>query len=402
MNIVNFDRRYLLTIFLALFVISGCSDNDPYKDRFEAVTANKDTLKIALAWPLEQDNRGTKTTILQGVQLAVKEVNAGGGVLGRKLKIVQFDDGRSINEGLILAQTIAEDKSLFAVIGHLDSYVSVPTSTTYEFSGLITLNPGSTDAQLTQAGYEHLFRLIPKDAVQGEELAKHFKANGIKKVVVYYVNNSYGRELANSFERQALDLDLSIVDRRAYDKSSREHFRTMSDWRKFYKFDAIFLAGSMPEGTDIIREAKEAGITEKIYTGAGLDSRAFIDQGGADVENTYVVSFFPLNNDNSNVQRDFDDSAAREFSNAYQAEFGSPPTEAAAALGYDAVKLLAMATKKAGNLHRDQVAEAIRLSQGWVGSTGPYHFDESGDVDDKLMVINQVIDGNFTFSYKIN
>jgi branched-chain amino acid transport system substrate-binding protein len=392
-----------LVLTSTVFFLSSCIDSkSPYENRLEALNENKKTLNIALAWPYNVENRGTKTSIIQGVDLAVKEINANGGILNRKIKIIKFDDGRSINDGMKVAQKIADDKSLFAVIGHLDSYISVPTSTTYEFSGLITINPGSTDAKLTLAGYPHLFRLISKNAIQGEKMAEYFQAKGLKKIVIYYVNNSYGMTLANAFERVALDLGITVVDRRAYDKSSRDHSRTMQDWRQFYQFDAIFLAGSMPEGPEIIRQAKFAGITEGIYAGAGLDSLAFLESGGADVENTNVVSFVPLDYKRSNRDLDIDDSEIRRFADAYYSEYGSLPREAAPALGFDSVMLLAKAVEKVGSLDRDKVSEEIRNSKGWVGSTGIFNFDENGDVDDKLMVINQVINGEFTFANKIN
>jgi branched-chain amino acid transport system substrate-binding protein len=390
---VKLELLPLLLLTLLLTGLAGCADDDPPTVRLKALESDESALRIALAWPIDPENRGTKTTIIQGVDLAVNEVNAGGGLLGRQLEVVKYDDARSINRGLRLAKEIADDKSLFAVIGHLDSYISVPTSTAYEFTGLITMNPGSTDSALTASGYQHLFRLLPTHEIQGQQLARHFKKAGYKRVLIYYIDNSYGLALSNSFESEAVKLDISISDRRSYDKGSRDHERIMEDWRNFYEFDAIFLAGSMPEGTTIVRAARSVGITQDIYGGGGLDTSQFVEDGGADVQHTFVISFF---------HSDIDEDSVRSFTEAYTRAYGKPPVEASAALGYDAVKLLAEGVSRSGSLDRGLVAAEIRALQGWEGATGPYTFDEKGDVIDKMLVLNQAVDGRFVFNTRID
>jgi len=393
----------LFSLVFITFGLLGCTENDPYTERYEAISADTEKLTLALAWPYVKEDRGTKMTILEGINLAFKEINEKGGVLGRQLELRKFNDGRSINTGLRIAQEIAEDKSLFAVIGHLDSYISISTSKTYELSGLITINPGSTDARLTQSGFSHLFRTIPKNDVQGEKLAQHFKQQNFQKVLIYYINNPYGLALANSFEREANRLSIDVVDRRAYYKTSRDHLRNMRDWSKYYDFDAIFIAGSMPEGIEIIKKANLAGMGGKpIYAGAGLDTTAFVEKGGKDVEGTYVVSFFPQNYDRNIKSLDIVDSGVIDFIDAYTSEYNMPPIEATAALGYDAVYLLADAINAVGTLDRDLVSKYIHENQKTNVATGHYSFDEKGDVLNKLMVLNKVVGGKFIFDTKIN
>jgi len=376
----------LLTPLLVLLLVA-CGSDDPYENRLDALEDNEETLNIALAWPFDPDLGGTKTTIRQGVELAVDEVNRNGGVLGRKLKLSLYNDQRDINVGLRIAQQISQDESLFAVIGHLDSYISMPTSTTYEFAGLIVLNPGSTASALTRRGDRHLFRTLSTNDEQGTQLARYLQKTDKKRVMVYYVNNSYGLALANSFENEAVKQKITVVDRGAYDKFSRDHTRTMQDWKSFHDFDSIFLAGSMPEGVEIIREIRDAGIDVDIFAGAGLDSLDFVQTGGDNIEGTKVISFF---------HPDVDEPSVQDFVKAYREAYGTNPVEASAALGYDAIKLLAESANKANTLERDAVAAQIRSMTDWQGATGRYEFDDKGDVVAKMLVLTQAENGQFT------
>ena len=376
----------LLTPLLVL-LLAACGSDDPYETRLEALEDNKDSLNIALAWPYDADMGGTKTTIRQGIELAIDEVNSNGGVLGRKLKLNLYNDQRDINVGLRIAQRISQEDSLFAVIGHLDSYISMPNSMTYEHAGLIVINPGSTSSALTLRGEQHLFRTLSTNDEQGRQLARYLQRTGKQRVMVYYVNNSYGLALANSFENEAVKQKITIVDRRAYDKFSRDHARTMQDWNSFHDFDSIFLAGSMPEGIEIVREIRDAGIDVDIFAGAGLDSLDFVETGSDDVAGTKVISFFHPAVDGASVQ---------DFVKAYRKAYGTDPVEASAALGYDAVKLLAESVNQAQTLERDAVAAQIRSMTGWQGATGRYEFDENGDVVGKMLVLTQVENGQFT------
>ena len=175
MQIKNNKVIKLLSLLALMSALLSCSNDEPHTQRFQAIYEDTENLNLALVWPYVKENRGTKMTIVNGIDLAFKEINQNGGVLGRQLKLKKFDDGRSINTGLTIAQKIAEDDSIFAVLGHLDSYISISTSKTYELTGLITINPGSTDDKLTQSGFSHVFRTVPKNSVQGQKLALHFR-----------------------------------------------------------------------------------------------------------------------------------------------------------------------------------------------------------------------------------
>src|SRR5690606_39739667 len=105
---------------------------------------------IGAPWPWEARSA---LGYSKGLDMAVAEINGAGGVLGRPLRIKRVDDRESVAEGRLAAQQLAEDREVVAVIGHLQSYVSVPAAAIYDMAGLVMIAPTSTDPRLTSQGY---------------------------------------------------------------------------------------------------------------------------------------------------------------------------------------------------------------------------------------------------------
>lgn len=373
----------LLGLLLAALGLGGCSEPHGADARNAHARESSGDIVLGVAWPLSD----AKGTLKQGVELALAEINAGGGVLGRKLSLVMKDDERSVNKGMLLAQEFAQDPNLVAVMGHLDSYIAVPVAASYEFSGIVMVSPGSTGMRLTQQGFGRIFRTMVNNRESGVQLAEYAAKQGYQRVVIYYINNEYGRDLANFFEQRANDLNLTIVDRRAYEKVGGNHARVLAEWKHFHRFDAVFLAGSLPEGAQIIREARALGIDAAILGGIGLDAPELIAQAGAAAEGVVVSSVFHPDIPRPEVQR---------FSQAYAQRFGAPP-DASAAQGYDTLRLLAEAIARAGSAAPDDIAAALHATRQWQGVTGTHSFDGQGELSEKKIVLNVVRDGRFEY-----
>jgi hypothetical protein len=231
---------------------------------------------IAAAWPWEQ-----RKEILygEGLDMAVEEVNSGGGIGGRRLRVVRFDDHESVNGGLLAAQQIAADPDIVAVIGHLQSFVSVPAAAVYELSGLLMIAPTATDPELTSRGYRRVFRATSTDVEIGRLLADLAHRSGFRRVAIEYIRNAYGRGLANAIEERAADRNLVVTARQSYDPgeqvTERTFDATLRDWRNL-ELDAIFLAGEVPSAAFFIAEARAQGIRVPIFGGEALGTPALV------------------------------------------------------------------------------------------------------------------------------
>ncbi len=383
MGFEKMHRLKIMSLLLLALLISSCGSRDITVERAKRAAQKKGDIIIGVAWPFSY----TKDLFREGIDMAVAEINAGGGVTGRNIRIIYGDDEASVTKGRLVAQHFADDTDIVAVIGHFNSYVSIPASRIYEFSGLIMLSPGSTSPALTRQGFKRVFRNIPTDEEIGRHMVDFAVKRGYNQMIVYYADNDYGEGLATAFEGRAGEVDLAIVDRLSYDGISKKEFRAaLSKWKDF-EFDAIFLAGSVPEAATFIAEAREMDVTIPILGGDGLDSPELLEIAGKAAEGVVVGSVFATDIPCPNVQR---------FNEGFEEKYGVLP-DTWAAQGYDAVKLLSHAMEKAGTTVPDKVADMLRSTKNWQGVTGLHTFDGNGDVVGKAIIIKVVRNGGFQY-----
>lgn len=358
-----------LGLLCLVLLSAACGSRDPRAERVKRARDGHGDLVIAAAWPWELRK---EIRYGEGLQMAVDEVNAGGGIGGRHLRLARYDDRESIDHGRIVAQQIADDPDIVAVIGHLQSYITVQTAGVYNQAGLVLVAPTSTDPKLTQLGYPRVFRATFTDNSVGQQLAERIAAQQRKKVAVYYIRNDYGRNVANAFEERARQLGIAVQARNSYDPSEQASERTfdqvLTEWKPM-DLDAILLAGEVPSAAIFVAQARRKGITVPILGGDAMSSPALMAVAGAAAEGTTVASFFNPDEPRPEVAR---------FNAAFTAKYSAPP-DAGSALGYDCVQLLAHAMKEAGSAVPEDVARALHALKGWRGVTGAFSFDERGD-----------------------
>jgi branched-chain amino acid transport system substrate-binding protein len=373
--------------FAALVIaIVACGGTTPADQRAARARRNTGDIVIAVAWPWRARS---EMRFGDGLEMAVAEVNAAGGVNGRPIRLMRRDDRESTDEGRAVAQRIGADPSVIAVIGHLQSYVSVPAAAIYDNVGLVMLAPAATDPDLTAQGYERVFRATFTDKVVGHRMAEYAARQGYRRIAIDYVRSSYGRALANAFEERAVDLGLTIVARQSYgaDQATLQTFEPMlHEWAQL-DLDAIFLAGEVPSGAYFVSAARRQGITVPILAGDALGSPTLVEIAGPSAEGTIVPSVFHPDEPRPEVQR---------FAADFRRRYGAAP-DASSALGYDAVRLLAAAMRQARSAAPDQVAAALHATRDWQGVTGALTFDAAGDLVDKTVVKMVVRNGRFEY-----
>lgn len=382
--------RALVSLLLGVSGMLGagaCHRQTPAERRVAGADAATGDVVVAAAWPwaARQDFRYG-----EGLDLAVDDVNRAGGVRGRRLRLLRVDDQESVDEGRLLAQRLADSAQVVAVIGHLQSYVTVPAAPIYDASGLLLFAPVSTDPALTTQGLGRVFRgTFTQDAV-GRQMAEYAAERGYRRMGVYYVRNSYGRGLANAFEERAQALGVSVEAREAYDPtdevSGRAYEGTLAEW-KARDLDALFVAGEVPTAGALVAEARRQGITAPILGGDAMHADALVRVAGRAAEGVVVASMFHPDEPRPEVRR---------FDAAFRARYHAEP-DMFSAIGYDAVRVLAAAMQRAGSAAPDRVARALRDVTPYAGVTGPFHFGPQGDPVDKPIVRLQVRNGRFAY-----
>ncbi|MCG9966578.1 ABC transporter substrate-binding protein [Pelotomaculum terephthalicicum JT] len=341
-------------------------------------TKNKGDIAIGVAWPFASNN----SMFREGVELAAKEINQGGGIKGRNIKLVMKDDEASVAAGMAVAQSFAGERQVAAVIGHRNSFVSIPASRIYEEAGLVMLSPASTAPELTSKGYRFVFRSLPSDDEIAKKMAAFCSQQGHKRMVIYYSEDSYGMGLANSFEDQAKEAGLKVVDRISYYGDLKDLERLRNKWQAL-DYDGIFIAAAMPAGAEFIADGGRVGISVPYYAGNAMDSPQLYEIGGKAAEGTVVGTIFNPDENREEV---------RKFVEAFTKEYNEPPG-AYAAQGYDAVKLLAAAIGQAGDADAAALAASLRELKNWPGVSGYHSFDQYGNDVGDLVVIKVLRDG---------
>lgn len=378
-----FKKIFLLTLLTSL--LTGCSGSDnPAENRAEKAKKSSGDILIGAASPWSEK----RDLLWEGISMAVDEVNQGGGLLnGRKISLVKGDDKGDLTTGQIVAQSFADNENIVAVIGHSSSYISVPVSIMYEYYGIVMVSPLSTGVKLTSQGYNKIFRNIPGDSIFGEKLAEFCHRQGFNNLLIYHVNDDYGRGLSNAFEISALANGLTVLDRSDYDDlSSARNFREdIKFWRDNYSFDAIFLAGVMPKAAEFILEARKMGVTVPIVGGDTMDDPRLIDIAGNSADNVYAGTVF---------HADFDYPAMHEFTEKFIKKYKKDP-DIAATQGYEALRIIAEGIRKSNSTVPAEIAASIHNIKSFKGVTGELSFDKGGDVLGKPVIMKVVRDGKF-------
>jgi branched-chain amino acid transport system substrate-binding protein len=392
------QSRVLAVLAVAVLAACGGGSPDHASERGTRAEASKGDILIGAAAPFTGDLAQFGESMRNGIDLAVEEINAAGGILGgRKLRIEAGDDQAKPSEGTLVAQRFAGNLDMVAVVGHFNSGVSIPASDIYEKLGLLQITPASTNPKLTSRGLRLIFRNLPNDDENGRQLADFASRKGFKRVAIYFANNAYGKGLADVFEKRAKENGIEIVDRQAYDPERDEDFRAvLTKWKGAAgaggaaaaanaALDAICIAGENPKGAIIISQAREVGLKTPFLGGDGIASPELWEIGGSAAEGTFVTSYFHPGDPRPEVAK---------FNEAFQAKYGRLP-DVWAAQAYDAVKILAAAMTAANSPAPVKVAAALRTLKDWVGVTGVHAFDQNGDVVGKKVIVTVVKNGAF-------
>jgi branched-chain amino acid transport system substrate-binding protein len=375
-----------LRVLAMTLVLTGCGGEGVGEEGAARAGGGRGEVVLGAVWPWASR---AQSLYWEGMQLALEEVEREGGVGGRTLRVLRVDDQESVTEGRLVAQRLAANPDVAAVIGHMQSIVTVPAAAIYDLAGMLLLAPAATDPELTDRGYERVFRLTYTDRDAGRQLAEFAERRGYRRIAIYYVRNGYGRALANAFEERGVELGLEIVARQSYEPDARGGARTLEpilrEWKSLAP-SAILLAAELPQAGTFLAAARAEGLDVPVLAGDALGHPELLELGAL-VEGAIVASVFHRSDPRPEV---------RHFVARFGARFDAAP-DPAAALGYDAIRLLTHAMREANSVDAGRVAEALRATRGWNGVSGHITFNDRGDPIDKPVVKLIVRQGQFDY-----
>ncbi|EFL51324.1 Extracellular ligand-binding receptor [Solidesulfovibrio fructosivorans JJ]] len=351
-----------------------------------------DTIKIAVPSPYTGSAAGFGENVKAGVAMKIDEVNAAGGVNGKKIEAVYLDEQCEPREAATVSSSIVNDPEIVGIVGHLCSSAHLAALPTYVREGIAAISPTATNISISdknkdEQGKVWSFRNVYRDDFQGKFLADYIdKVMGLKKVAVFYENNDYGIGLKDAFVKEAKKLGLNVVGEEAYKKGDQD-FTPQLTKLKGGAPQAMFIAGYYPEGALIADQAKKIGLNVPKFGADGFDNADYIKLGGAAADDTYLTAPFLA---------DTAGPDAKKFIDAFKAKY-KREVDWMSANAYDAAGMMIQAISKVGPDRakiRAYLAGMNTPEKGYKGVTGVNYFDANGDCQ-KPAFVKMVKGGKF-------
>lgn len=222
--------------------------------------AKGEPILLGVAGPYTGTSQAFGDMIKKGSSLAIKEINASGGINGRPLKAVFGDDEGVNSKAANVAQDLASNKGIVAIVGHFNSTCSLAAKRIYKANKIAMLSPGSTNVDVCK-GNEWAFRNLYRDDFQGYLIADFLKDKlNCKKVAVFFDNDDYGAGLKKFFVERAKKIGLEVVAEIPFNRESTTDYNPLVTKAKYKKPDAIFVAGLFEQSGLIAKAARKAGL----------------------------------------------------------------------------------------------------------------------------------------------
>ena len=325
-----------------------------------------------------------------GVQLAVNEINAKGGLTigGKKVKLAMVgeDDAGDPKQGPVVAQKLVDAK-VVGVVGHLNSGVSIPASAVYGSAGLVQISPSSTNPDYTLKGAKtpkgavSSYRVVATDAQQGPALAKYMLGHAAKSVAILDDATQYGKGLADQVEKTMKDSGANVVAREAATDKTTD-FKAVLTKIKGMNPDYVFWGGMDDTAATLVKQMKELGMTAKLASADGACTDKFIELSGAAGKGVICSQAgMPL----SKMAK------GAEFNANYEKAFPGQKVQIYSPFSYDATYALVEAMKIANSTDPEAIAAAMP-KVNFEGLIGQIAFDEKGDIKGGAISIFEVKD----------
>ena len=333
-----------------------------------------DTIKIGIAGPKTGPVAQYGDMQFSGSKMAIEQINAKGGVNGKQLVAVEYDDACDPKQAVAVANKVVNDGVKF-VIGHLCSSSTQPASDIYEDEGVIMITPAATSPDITARGYKMIFRTIGLDSAQGPAagnyIADHVKP---KVVAVLHDKQQYGEGIASAVKATLEKKGTKVAVFEGVNAGDKD-FSSMIAKLKQANVDFVYYGGYHPELGLILRQAQEKGLKAKFMgpEGVGNDS---ISQIAKEASEGLLVT----------LPKSFDqDPANVALADAFKAK-KEDPSGPFVFPSYSAVQVIAQAIPSTKSEDPEKVAEAIHAGT-FKTPTGDLSFDKNGDLKDFKFVV---------------
>ncbi|MBI3989380.1 MAG: branched-chain amino acid ABC transporter substrate-binding protein [candidate division NC10 bacterium] len=341
-------------------------------------------LKLAVGAPLTGPLAKQGQEVANAVKLAAEEWSKRGGILGRRIEVLEADDQGNPQVGVSAAEKIVADPSVMGVVYGITSVTCIPASDIFERANLVMISPGCTNPKVTDRGLKVVNRVCARDDAQGPAAAI-FAVNELRarKIAIFDDGTTGPRGAADEFEKQARKLGATTLRYviRAGEKDLRAVLGTIPK-----DVQVIYASLWAPEAALMAKQLPDVGLKARMIGPDGqFEPVDYIQASGGAAEGNYVTFLAP-------DMREL--PAAQAFVKAFEAEYG--PLSSYGPLAYEAANIILEAVKRVGKPDRAAISRAVRATNNYRGVLGvPITFDRKGDVAGGVIFVYQVKGGAF-------
>jgi branched-chain amino acid transport system substrate-binding protein len=358
-------RRMMLAALCVLPFLAGCtkkSGNEIVIGHFGSMTGSEATF-------------GQSTD--EGIRLALDEVNAAGGIKGKKIKLITMDDQGKAEEAASVVTRLIEQEKVVALLGEVASGRSLAAAPIAQNKKIPMLTPSSTNPKVTEVG-NFIFRACFIDPFQGTVMAKFAYDNlKLKKIAIFRdVKSDYSVGLADFFVTKFKELGGEIVGDASY-QSQDVDFKAQLTQLKSLKPEGLFIPGYYTEVGLISRQARELGIKAVLLGGDGWDSPKLSEIGKSAINGAYFSNHYSTESK---------EPAAIEFMQKFKAKYNKQP-DGLSSVAYDATRMLLKAMEGGTEVTAASIRDQLAQIKEFMGATGKISIDANRNAVKSAVVV---------------
>ena len=378
-------RLAIVLVAAAALVLVGCGGK-----------GGGNTIKIGMLYNMTGAQASLDAPSANGANLAAKELNAAGGVLGKQIQLVAFDGKTDAATIGTAATQLAQTDKVVAMFGFSDSDMVMAAAPTAAKAGVVFVTSGATSPKLPDQVPDYLFLACFGDNVQAAAGAE-YAANTLQSKSVYLLIDKgmeYTLLLGKYFKERFVELGGTVILEDNYQTGDKDFSAQITKLKgQKVKPDILFISAGPDDIGTIVKQFRDAGVKSPIMGGDGYDTPLLVQVAGKGAENVYFTT-------HSLMDANLGTDAVKKFIAAYQAEFKAPPENAFAGLGYDTVKLLADAITRAKSADPKAIRKALSETKDLAGVTGAITFAGSR-IPQKGVTVILVKGGAFTLAQEV-
>jgi len=344
-------------------------------------------IMIGVQGPITGPNAVFGAQLKNGAEQAATDLNAKGGILGKKITLEFGDDVSDPKQGVSVANKFVGDGVRF-VVGAFNSGVTMPSSQVYEENGVLEITPASTNPQITERKMWNIFRTCGRDdqqgSVAGGYIVKHFKG---KRIAVVDDKTTYGKGLADETVKAMAKGGMKPVLREGVNTGEKDYSALVSKIKES-RADLVYWGGLQTEGGLIVRQMRDQGVKAPMMGGDGIATDEFASIGGPGVIGTYMT-YGPDPRNRPQAKKVVAEFRAKKFE-----------PEAYTLYSYAAVQIMAQAATAAKSLDPKKVAAKMHSGMKFNTVIGTISYDKKGDVtrlDYVMYKWQKMPDGKITY-----